>query len=108
MNEQHGRAFAPHLDREVYSMHHDPLQVTCGCRSRVHGPAEFLGDRNGAALTIDTNKYKLGTGNQSVIPHPSRGLTHGKAGTPMMSEHLLETEHVAGKSGRAIVDDRLS
>ena len=85
-------------------MHRDALHIPGRATPSVHVFAEFLRDRNRPALAIDADEDELRAGNESVVSYPSRRLTHGKTGAPMMGEELLKAEDIAGKGSRPVVD----
>jgi hypothetical protein len=108
MHEQDGRTFATYFNGEVDAVHHEPLQIPDRSSTRVHGPTELLRDRNWPTIAVDADKDELRTGDQGVIPDTPGSLTHGEAGSSMVSEHLLKAKYITRECGSPVVHDRLS
>jgi hypothetical protein len=85
VNKQNGRSLSPHLNRQVDAVHCYALHVRVTPTS-VHVLPELLRYRCGPPLRVDAYEYKLGRGDERVVPYTAGGLPHGEAGAPYMCE----------------------
>src|SRR5262245_35061145 len=108
MNKQHGRALALDIDGET-----DPVHGNSGSAFTRRGPCihelpKIRRNRSRFALSIDADEHKLSRGNQSVIPNSASGLADGEAGSAVMSQGLMKSEHVSWVRRGTVVHRRLA
>jgi hypothetical protein len=108
MNKQHGRAFALDSDGEIDPVHGNSSSTFTRRGPCIHELPEIRRNGSRFAFPIDADEYKLCGGNQSVIPNSASGLADCEAGSAMMSQRLMEPEHVSRIRSGTIVYGRLA
>ena len=88
-------------------MNHDALDVRNRRSTGTHVGGEISRYWRGTPTRVDTDEDELRAGDESVVPCSPCCLTHGKAGSPVMSQGLVESKHISRKRGGPVIDDRL-